>query len=267
MLPWDHLDSGLDKEWLWQDWQDALTEVEVDDCRWTPCFDCGVCPQMGTDIQVGPTGRDPAAAAERPVAGARRAGRYAVTTSGDLTAPGDVRPPVPSELLDDPWFPFTGDVRVKALLDPVDPRAAARQTWPVTARQCARADDTFVWTNAHWRLTALPSRPSSWASCCWRPATTTTPSRTCPTTCWPSSGPLTARIERAILGLGGIARVHVLRYGDGGEHFHLWFMPRPLGALQMRGSMLPVWMDVLPKLPEAEIDEALDRIAAALDDA
>ena len=32
------------------------TEAEVDDCRWTPCFDCGVCPQMGTEIQVGPTG-------------------------------------------------------------------------------------------------------------------------------------------------------------------------------------------------------------------
>ncbi len=56
VLPWDHLDSGLDKEWLWEDWQDALSEVEVDDCRWTPCFDCGVCPQLGTDIQVGPTG-------------------------------------------------------------------------------------------------------------------------------------------------------------------------------------------------------------------
>ena len=56
MLPWDHLDSGLDKEWLWEDWQDASSEVEVEDCRWTPCFDCGVCPQMGTDIQVGPTG-------------------------------------------------------------------------------------------------------------------------------------------------------------------------------------------------------------------
>jgi radical SAM family uncharacterized protein len=55
VLPWDHLDSGLDKEWLWQDWQDALDEVEVDDCRWSPCFDCGVCDQMGTQIQVGPT--------------------------------------------------------------------------------------------------------------------------------------------------------------------------------------------------------------------
>jgi radical SAM family uncharacterized protein len=57
VLPWDHLDSGLDKQWLWDDWQDALTGYEQDDCRWTPCFDCGVCPTMGTDIQVGPTGR------------------------------------------------------------------------------------------------------------------------------------------------------------------------------------------------------------------
>src|SRR3954468_18112482 len=57
VLPWDHLDAGLDKDWMWEDWQDAIREVEVDDCRWTPCYDCGVCPTMGTDIQVGPTGR------------------------------------------------------------------------------------------------------------------------------------------------------------------------------------------------------------------
>jgi radical SAM family uncharacterized protein len=57
VLPWDHLDSGLDRDWLWEDWQDAINEVEVDDCRWTPCFDCGVCPEMGTEIQVGPTGQ------------------------------------------------------------------------------------------------------------------------------------------------------------------------------------------------------------------
>ena len=56
-LPWDHLDSGLDKEWLWSDWQEALAGGEVDDCRWTPCFDCGVCPTMDTEIQVGPTGK------------------------------------------------------------------------------------------------------------------------------------------------------------------------------------------------------------------
>jgi radical SAM family uncharacterized protein len=57
VLPWDHLDSGLDRDWLWEDYQDALDEVELDDCRWTPCFDCGVCPQLDTTIQIGPTGR------------------------------------------------------------------------------------------------------------------------------------------------------------------------------------------------------------------
>ncbi|HEY7858779.1 MAG TPA: TIGR03960 family B12-binding radical SAM protein [Candidatus Nanopelagicales bacterium] len=56
VFPWDHLDSGLDKDWLWEDWQDATSGVEVEDCRWTPCFDCGVCEQMGTEIQIGPTG-------------------------------------------------------------------------------------------------------------------------------------------------------------------------------------------------------------------
>ena len=57
VLPWDHLDSGLDRDWLWEDWQDALDGREVEDCRWTPCYDCGVCPQMDTEIQIGPTGR------------------------------------------------------------------------------------------------------------------------------------------------------------------------------------------------------------------
>ena len=25
------------------DWQDALAEVGLPDCRWTPCYDCGAC--------------------------------------------------------------------------------------------------------------------------------------------------------------------------------------------------------------------------------
>jgi radical SAM family uncharacterized protein len=59
VLPWDHLDSGLDRDWLWDDWQSAIEPAgagEVEDCRWTPCYECGVCPAMGTEIQTGPTG-------------------------------------------------------------------------------------------------------------------------------------------------------------------------------------------------------------------
>ena len=91
VLPWDHLDSGLDKQWLWDDWQDALAEFEQDDCRWTPCFDCGVCPTMGTDIQVGPTGRDAAAAGRPPVRrcdGANLMGEPDGAAAADRPGPG-----------------------------------------------------------------------------------------------------------------------------------------------------------------------------------
>jgi radical SAM family uncharacterized protein len=58
VLPWDHLDAGLDRDWLWSDWQDALRgAAEVEDCRWTPCYDCGVCPTTGSQIEIGPTRR------------------------------------------------------------------------------------------------------------------------------------------------------------------------------------------------------------------
>ena len=39
VLPWDHLDAGLDREWLWQDWDGRgrpAGAAEVEDCRWTP---------------------------------------------------------------------------------------------------------------------------------------------------------------------------------------------------------------------------------------
>ncbi len=60
VLPWDHLDAGLERDWLWQDWLAAINPDgadEVEDCRWTPCFECGVCPAMDTQTQVGPTGK------------------------------------------------------------------------------------------------------------------------------------------------------------------------------------------------------------------
>ncbi|MFP4311354.1 MAG: TIGR03960 family B12-binding radical SAM protein [Nitriliruptoraceae bacterium] len=55
-LPWDHLDSGLDKGWLWEDWQEAQGAQQLDDCRWTPCYDCGVCPGLSLEHDTGYTG-------------------------------------------------------------------------------------------------------------------------------------------------------------------------------------------------------------------
>jgi radical SAM family uncharacterized protein len=52
VLPWDHLWAGLHKDFLWQDWQDALEEVGLEDCRWTPCYDCGACTGYGVEHVV-----------------------------------------------------------------------------------------------------------------------------------------------------------------------------------------------------------------------
>jgi radical SAM family uncharacterized protein len=43
VLPWDHIAAGLHKDFLWDDWQSALQAYGLPDCRWTPCYDCGVC--------------------------------------------------------------------------------------------------------------------------------------------------------------------------------------------------------------------------------
>ena len=51
-LPWDHISAGLHKDFLWQDWRDALNELGLEDCRWTPCYDCGACTGYGVEHVV-----------------------------------------------------------------------------------------------------------------------------------------------------------------------------------------------------------------------
>jgi radical SAM family uncharacterized protein len=52
VLPWSHLSAGLHHDFLWQDWQAALAGSGVEDCRWTPCYDCGVCTGHGLEHVV-----------------------------------------------------------------------------------------------------------------------------------------------------------------------------------------------------------------------
>lgn len=46
-LPWDHLNTGIDKEWLKADLERALAAATVPDCSFAGCSHCGVC---GTDL-------------------------------------------------------------------------------------------------------------------------------------------------------------------------------------------------------------------------
>jgi radical SAM family uncharacterized protein/radical SAM-linked protein len=46
-LPWDHIDTGIDKKWLKEDLQRAKDAATVPDCSFEGCSHCGVC---GTDF-------------------------------------------------------------------------------------------------------------------------------------------------------------------------------------------------------------------------
>ncbi len=53
VLPWDHVSAGLHRDFLWQEWRDALAAAGTPDCRWTPCYDCGACTGYGIEHVVG----------------------------------------------------------------------------------------------------------------------------------------------------------------------------------------------------------------------
>ncbi|MGA2522210.1 MAG: TIGR03960 family B12-binding radical SAM protein, partial [Acidimicrobiales bacterium] len=71
VLPWDHVSAGLHRDFLWQDFQDALAEHGLEDCRWTPCYDCGACTGLGVEHMV--------AAAVPPAGGSQGTGQDLAT--------------------------------------------------------------------------------------------------------------------------------------------------------------------------------------------
>lgn len=77
-------------------------------------------------------------------------------------------------------------------------------------------------------------------------------------------GRLTVLIDRAACALPGVARTHVNKWGDGGAHLHVCFLARPAGMLQLRGSNLPLWEEMLPEVPAEEAAAALQQVAGAL---
>jgi radical SAM-linked protein len=52
-LPWDHIDTGIDKQWLKADLQRALAAATVPDCSFDGCSHCGVCgTEFGHNIAI-----------------------------------------------------------------------------------------------------------------------------------------------------------------------------------------------------------------------
>ncbi len=90
VFAWDHLSAGLHRDFLWEDWRDALEAVGLEDCRWTPCYDCGACTGYGMEHVV--------ASAVPPAGGSQGTGQDLVNgreVTVLLTERPDQRQPLP----------------------------------------------------------------------------------------------------------------------------------------------------------------------------
>lgn len=63
-------------------------------------------------------------------------------------------------------------------------------------------------------------------------------------------GRISNRLTRIIEHLPHIGRVHTMRIGDGGSHFHLWLFARTARLTGVLGSPALEWDDMIPPGPE-----------------
>lgn len=161
-------------------------------------------------------------------------------------------------------FPFEGDLRVKPLRPPVLPEPAREgEQGPEECRTCNRPVREALWADDHWRLGAVSPESRLPAVVMLQPRDHYDLSDL-PAERAAELGPLLQRAERAVLGLDGVARVHVNRWGDGSAHLHFWLLARPAGLTQLRGTFLAVWEELLPAVPDAERRRNHHLIAAAM---
>jgi hypothetical protein len=175
-------------------------------------------------------------------------------------------PEIPSKLPDFvswPSFPFEGDLRVKPLEPIADTEPPRQGEEASSCVACNTPDDGYIWVSERWRVRAL-ERPTGLPMVLILESRSHLDLGDLPNLLAAELGVMTVRLERAMRSLDAVARVHVNRWGDGAAHLHLWFLARPYGSLQLRGSFLLLWNDILPPVPEAEWRENLALVAAWL---
>ncbi|MGH2922170.1 MAG: hypothetical protein ACRDKU_08910 [Gaiellaceae bacterium] len=163
-------------------------------------------------------------------------------------------------------FPFDGELRPRELLPPVEREEPRHGAGGVDCRACAMTDEECIWTNERWLLHPLPEPSALPVVLILRPREHLAELGDLPEELAAELGVLIGRIERAVRSIGEIGRVHVCKWGDGGEHLHWWFMARPARIPQLIGSFAAVWDEVLPPLPEEVWRANLAAVAAALEE-
>jgi hypothetical protein len=188
------------------------------------------------------------------------------TTAGQAVARVTLVPETPRPLpsfTSWPTFPFEGDLRIRKLEDPVAVEPPRHGEDPAECRACKAPDEAYIWVSERWRVRSL-DRPTGLPMVLILESRSHLDLGDLPNMLAAELGVMTVRLERAIRSLDGVARVHVNRWGDGSAHLHVWFLGRPHGRLQLRGTFLSLWDEILPAISESQWRENLALVAAWL---
>jgi diadenosine tetraphosphate (Ap4A) HIT family hydrolase len=165
-------------------------------------------------------------------------------------------------------WPWVGDLTTK----PLDPPVAAE---PARAGGGGAGDcqictwsqdpdiDYLIWRDETWMI-GLPFEPSSLPFAAFlmprrhADLQDLTPAESA------RQGELLTGIERAACAVLAVPRIQVARWGDGSEHLHWWMFARPTGQLQLRGTFLALWDDLLPGADSAATRSNGELLAAKL---
>jgi diadenosine tetraphosphate (Ap4A) HIT family hydrolase len=162
----------------------------------------------------------------------------------------------------DTW-PFEGTVTPRVLQPPGGERVRDGESGAGDCPACAKPDGEYLWTDPNWRL--MTTEPSGLPVVLMlEPRGHYDGPSDLPDELAREQGVMLGRVERAVLSVGGIGRVHIGRWGEGLAHLHWWFIARPAGFSQLASSMAEIWSDVLPPTPEAVWRDNVARVAQAM---
>ena len=169
----------------------------------------------------------------------------------------------------DDWdtWPFEpASLRPKTLRPP-EPEPAIAGAGGVGCRACSAPDEEYLWSDDRWRLLPVPEPAGLPVVVLLEPRAHFSSMADLPEDLARECGVMLGRVERAVLAVGGIGKVHIGRWGEGADHLHWWFIARPEGFAQLRSSFAAIWDDVLPPTPQSVWDDNLARVVQAMDDA
>ncbi len=157
-------------------------------------------------------------------------------------------------------WPFDAQMSVR----PLDPPSLPE---PPRAGESDRPCDTCVpavapiWQDEYFRL-GLGHQPSGLPFAAWLMPHTHGDLGDLDDAAAARMGVILVHLDRAIRAVLDVGRVQIARWADGGSHLHLYVYARPAGLLQLRGTFLALWDDLLPAVP-ADIRDTDSALVAA----